>query len=126
MEKTADRDASGNVKYGDIGTFPGRRDQGVFQRDPQRNEASSISIPATPSGACQQIPVTQPSACSSGTAPGKPEWAVGLTGSSASGTSSSPMCLYRWPRRSARRLIPREHSGTVSWLPPVSLGTCED
>ena len=125
MAKSQERDASGNIKYGDIGIF--LRDaitntsSGSARRSP-----SSTSIPATRSGACRRRRTTRPSACSSDRARSTRASADARTWSSASGITSSPTCRSPSPSPSARRSIRRAHSGAVWSHRPVSRGTCSD
>jgi 6-phosphofructokinase 1 len=68
MARTGEKDASGNVKYGDIGILLRDAIKDHFRR--MGVEISlSTSIRATRSGACRPRLTTRRSACSSGTAP---------------------------------------------------------
>ena len=123
MAKSQERDASGNVKYGDIG---------VFLRNAINDHFKRTGTPITlkyidPSYTIRSVPATAHDAAFClllGQMPSTRASAGARTWSSASGITSSRTCRSRSRYRSGRRSIRTAHSGTAWSRRPVSRSTC--
>ena len=78
-----ERDASGNVRYGDIGLF-------LKEQIPQRCRADGLEVSLKYID--PRTPATRPSASSLGMPQWRPEWPARRTWWSASGIVDSPTC----------------------------------
>jgi 6-phosphofructokinase 1 len=119
MQASSECDASGNVRYGDIG---------IFLRDRIKQQFKAIEMEVNlkyidPSYTIRSLPANARDAAFClllGHSAAHAGWPAKPTWWSVIGRTGLPTCQYRLPSPRERKLIPMGFSGTVFWLPQAS------